>query len=108
MNFIEANKSFLAKYATFKGRASLSEYWWATASVSLFVIIFIALGIEEEVAKGLLILIFGLPLAALSVRRCHDSGKSGWLILIPLYSIYLVGFAGSENKTNQYGPYPPK
>jgi uncharacterized membrane protein YhaH (DUF805 family) len=108
MNFIEANKSFLAKFATFKGRAPRSEYWWATASVFLFSIILIALGIEREVAKVLLILIIGLPYSAVCVRRCHDTGKSGWFLFIPLYPIYLLGFAGSENKTNQHGPCPSK
>ena len=31
-----------------------------------------------------------VPLLAVQIRRSHDVGKSGWWILLPFYSIYLM------------------
>lgn len=31
-----------------------------------------------------------VPLIAVEIRRSHDVGKSGWWILVPFYSIYLM------------------
>lgn len=88
----------LRKYAEFDGRARRKEYWMFT----LFnIIIYIALSIVDQVA-GLNKLTGGIsPLAtlyslgvlipglAVSVRRLHDTNKSGWWILIAF--IPLIG-----------------
>lgn len=42
---------------------------------------------------------------ALSVKRMHDCGHSGWWVLIPLCPLVLLFWKGEE-KTNQYGPQP--
>lgn len=46
-----------------------------------------------------------IPSLAVQIRRMHDSGKSGWFILIPYYSFYLL-CVDSQPENNEYGPNP--
>ena len=101
-------------YANFEGRARRKEYWMFT----LFHIIFIyalaflsgvLVGITEVAAFLALYVIYVLavlvPSIAVSVRRMHDVGKSGWYILIPIYSFILAVTEGDKGP-NEYGPDP--
>ena len=113
----------LRHYADFSGRARMREYWYFT----LFNIIFyfawvILIGIfsaftnsNEESLKIALygyFLMMMMPALAVSVRRLHDLGKSGWMILITL--IPLVGsiwmlvlmLTEGEHGKNEYGHDP--
>jgi uncharacterized membrane protein YhaH (DUF805 family) len=111
----------LKKYVTFGGRARRKEYWM----FSLFNIIFTIaamtmdnlLGINFNPSKyGPIYCLYGiavfLPSLAVSVRRLHDAGKSGWYLfmaLIPIAGAILIlvklctdGITGQ----NKYGPNP--
>lgn len=112
MNFIDAVKSVLTKYADFNGRARRSEYWW----FFLFNVIlsFVTGFIDESISPGGvgmigLVVSLGLliPGIAVAVRRMHDVGKSGWFILIPIYNLILSCTDG-EPGSNQYGPDPKR
>ena len=46
-----------------------------------------------------------IPSIAVSVRRMHDVGKSGWFYLIPIYNLILALTEG-ERQTNIYGEDP--
>ena len=46
-----------------------------------------------------------IPSLAVAVRRMHDVGKSGWYMLIPIYS-FILAITEGEKGTNQYGPDP--
>ncbi|NOU63709.1 DUF805 domain-containing protein [Paenibacillus sp. LMG 31461] len=105
----------LSNYVGFSGRARRKEYWM----FALFnIIISIGLGIVEaiigldQVLSGLYSLFILLPSLAVAFRRLHDTGKSGWWILlgiIPLigFIILLVFFCqDSDVNDNQYGPNP--
>ena len=111
----------LKKYAVFNGRARRKEYWYFT----LFNIIFIiALAIIDCVTgsfsakanMGLLGGVYSLavliPSIAVSVRRLHDTGRSGWWLLIGLIpfigAIVLLVFMvlDSNPGENQHGPNP--
>jgi len=80
--FGEAIKVCFQKYATFKGRASRSEYWW----FFLFCIIlgFIGgalegiMGNDGAVLSGIASLATFLPSLSVTVRRLHDTDRSGW------------------------------
>ena len=90
--FGQAVQRFWAKYATFNGRASRSEFWWAYLGL---VVIYVVLAIIGAVVKfPFLPVIFGLaiivPTLAMGARRLHDTGKSGWLQLIAI-----IPFIGS-------------
>ena len=84
---IAAVKSGFRQYVRFRGRATQPEFWWwmlfiVIASIVLDVIdrmIDRMVGIEE---LGVLSTLFGLatllPSLAVTSRRLHDIGKSGW------------------------------
>ena len=111
----------LKKYATFSGRAQRAEYWYF---VLFYILIFIGLSIldgmtgsfSEAAGMGFLGGIFSLalllPSIAVGVRRLHDTGRSGWwllLALIPLIgAIVLLVFTVQDSTPgeNQYGPNP--
>lgn len=97
MTFYQAIAKCSRKYAKFKGRAPRSEYWW----FSLFHFLFIwPLLLNSFNASRfeyflsfiyfVLVLAFFLPAWAVTVRRLHDIGKSGWAWLINLLPI--IGF----------------
>lgn len=96
------------KYADFKGRARRKEYWMF---MLFHIIIMYALLFGMMAAPSLmylfLIYIFGslVPSWAVAVRRMHDTGKSGWYMLIPIYSFILACTNGEEGK-NEYGDDP--
>ncbi|UFS94669.1 DUF805 domain-containing protein [Nocardia huaxiensis] len=122
MGFNEAVKSVLSQYANFEGRARRSEYWyWTLANMlavfSVFLLNILLSLIHESLAiiGGLLLLILILggfiPSLAVAVRRLHDTGKSGWFLLlgvIPFGGIVLLVFECMEGNPgpNQYGPDP--
>lgn len=134
-------RCFTTKYASFYGRARRKEYWGFTLFTSLFwmiMAILIAVAIASSQSQsayqqgpsGLVIvlaivLIVGvlatiLPGIAVTVRRFHDIGQSGWIVLIfyvaaaiPYVNfitsiIWLVMLClNSQPHENKYGP-PPK
>lgn len=93
MSFGEAIKSVFSKYAVFSGRARRSEFWYFYLFYILVAFGLSFLSIRIPVAKYLYIL-FGLgvflPYTAVTVRRLHDIGKSGWILLIFMVVIFLI------------------
>lgn len=77
-------------YADFKGRASRQEYWMfmiinaVIFAVLTFIGAYIGHKLEVQAVYGLFILIPGI---ALSVRRLHDTNRSGWFLLLGLLPI---------------------
>lgn len=101
------------KYAQFDGRARRSEYWY----FMLFnILISMGIGIVGTFLDlSFLSMIYSLaifvPGIAVAVRRLHDTGRSGfWILigLIPLIGvIVLIVFLVEDSKpANQYGPNP--
>ena len=106
---------FSDKYAKFDGRADRSEFWMYALYNALIVIALYAL--DTILFKGrffVLLSIYGLakllPELALSTRRLHDIGKSGyymfWSFLPIIGWVYLtILFCRKSNPgSNQYGP----
>ena len=123
VGFMDAVKKAFAGYCDYASRSRRSEYWFfalfdflVIVVVSLiFGVIFALIGIGQVapaiVAIVELVLFFGFMLP-LSVRRLHDTGKSGWFILLGLIPfvggiILLIFFCmDSQPETNEYGPSP--
>ncbi len=122
MSFGQAISTVFSKYATFSGRARRREYWWWYLYVTL---VFIVASVIDRAAgltygdlsygggwitsiAGLALLLPGL---AVGVRRLHDTGRSGWWLLIALVPVVgavvlFVFFVLDSEYDNQYGPYP--
>ena len=111
----------LKKYAEFQGRSHRKEYWMFTLFNFLAMVLLGAVGALlggggegglGDVLQGLYGLGVLVPGIAVTVRRLHDIGKSGWwglVALIPLIgSLILIYFAvkDSQPETNEYGPNP--
>jgi len=91
MDFGQAIKTCLNKYATFSGRAQRSEYWYFFLFMLLADMIagFLDSAIFGDVPVLYLIATLGLlvPGIAVGVRRLHDTDKSGWWLLIGLIPV---------------------
>ncbi len=94
-----SNLKVLKQYADFSGRARRKEYWMFVlfniifSSVAIFMDNILGTIIIEEKIGGfgffgylyvLYTLIIFIPRLAVTVRRLHDVGKSGWMYLISL------------------------
>jgi uncharacterized membrane protein YhaH (DUF805 family) len=105
----------LKNYTGFSGRARRKEYWMF---VLFNVIIAFVLGFVEGIVGGpgilgmLYMLAVLIPSIAVSIRRLHDTNKSGWFLLIGLIpvlgGIILIVFMAMDGDPgdNQYGPNP--
>jgi uncharacterized membrane protein YhaH (DUF805 family) len=114
--FIEAWKDVVLKnYANFSGRLGRGGYWrFVAVNVAIVIVGFIL----TRIASILVILLIGFYLAVLipslaaGFRRLHDTGKSGWMILISLVplvgGIILLVFLVQPGQPapNAYGPPP--
>ena len=122
MGFTEAVKACFDKYADFDGRSRRSEFWYFRLFqlISVFAFGFLALIaflINEYLVIGvyILLIIFFLatliPNLAVTVRRFHDTGQSGWLLLLDVFCTggiitLIFGCMDSQPGINQYGPNP--
>ncbi len=100
---------FTKNYANFKGRARRKEYWgFSLIYVVIYLALVFGLGlINDSLAAigGIFALASLVPSIAVGVRRMHDVGKSGWFLLIPIYSLILA-FTDGDKGSNEYGPDP--
>ncbi len=111
----------LKKYAVFSGRSHRKEYLYFYFFYILFIIVLtfidVMIGTYDEVAEiglfgGVFALLMLIPLSAASVRRLHDTDRSGWWLLINLIpligAIVFTVFTLQDSKPgeNQYGLSP--
>lgn len=134
-------RTLTVNYANFEGRARRKEFWGfhlyflllllavlaivvgttiqSFSSLDLFDARSYAMPMTSIMVLGLVLLVTFLPTAALNVRRFHDIGQSGWLVLgfyvasvVPVVNIvstvaWLVMLGlDSVPGPNQYGPGP--
>lgn len=100
----------ISQYADFKGRARRKDFWMFTLfnSIVIYGLQIIALTAEVPAllfAATIYTFAIVIPSIAVGVRRMHDVGKSGWYILIPIYSILLALYDGQMGENN-YGADP--
>ena len=119
MNFQNSIKTCFKKFFDFKGRASRSEFWYfylfsygIVALLFLLTSFSIIQGSTAWTLGIIFIVVIFFPWIAVTARRLHDIGKSGWWQLIS--GIPYVGIIGGivllvwwctegEKKKNKYG-----
>ena len=111
----------LKQYADFNGRARRKEYWM----FFLFNLIFTAIASLIDIAagtaniesgsglfQGIYSLVVLIPSLAVGVRRLHDVGKSGWMLLLAFIpfigAIWLLVLFVTNGKeaANKWGENP--
>ncbi|RUS47311.1 DUF805 domain-containing protein [Cohnella sp. AR92] len=104
----------LKNYAVFSGRARRKEFWMF---LLINFIIGLALAIIGSITgtgralQDLYSLAILIPNLAVSVRRLHDIGRSGWWLLIGLIPligaiVLLVFWCTDSDADNDHGPNP--
>ena len=129
IGFVAAVKRVFQKYATFSGRASRSEFWWWTLGnvivVSVLYALIAVLAVAGRTPDGepgraliaptILLVVWALaviiPSIAVTVRRLHDAGYSGWFYLFSVFGLGIVTLVLCAMETSpaaaKYGPpYP--
>ncbi len=110
----------LLKYAEFEGRARRSEYWLFFLFQILVYIPIVIIGIAASgrefdgpsVPFIAAILFFMLPNITVTVRRLHDSDRSGWwyfISLVPLIGglwLLILTLLDGTSGDNRFGPDP--
>jgi uncharacterized membrane protein YhaH (DUF805 family) len=101
--------SVLRNYAKINGRARRKEYWYFALFYFIFAILILLVSIflRAQFLYFFYVLALIIPSFAVGVRRMHDVDKSGWYLLIPIYSLILCCTNGTEGP-NQYGPDPKR
>jgi uncharacterized membrane protein YhaH (DUF805 family) len=105
-------KVVLEHYADFDGRARRAEFWWYFLA-NFIIGVVLNLLIQVSGIFWVLYVIYALgvliPGLAVGVRRLHDTGKSGWWLLIALIplvgAIVLIVFFATDGTpaVNEYG-----
>lgn len=125
MSFVDSVRLCLSdNYFKFSGRASRSEFWWFyLASVLVLMVCAVGEGVVLALYKEeggmiylllLLLLVMAMlalviPSIAVSVRRLHDTGRSGWWYLLNFVPyiggivLFVFFLLPSELDENEYG-----
>ena len=113
-------KEALRKYATFEGRARRKEYWFFALfnflALLVLTVVDMAVGTFNEQAEiglfgGIYLLAVLIPSIAVTVRRLHDTDRSGWWVLlnfIPVIGsivIMVLAVLDSQPGGNRFVPY---
>ena len=110
-------------YANFNGRARRKEYWMFTLFFLLFALLAgFVIGILSAVGEtaAMIAIILAVvwyfahlvPSLAVTVRRLHDTGKSGWFYLLAIIPyiggliIFIFTVIEGDKGDNKYGPDP--
>jgi uncharacterized membrane protein YhaH (DUF805 family) len=103
----------LSKYAVFAGRSRRMEYWMyvliSAAVVLVLGLVNVAMGADVPAIPAVYTLSVLLPSLAVTVRRLHDTGRSGWwflILLVPIVgAIVLLVFMATpgDEMANRFG-----
>jgi uncharacterized membrane protein YhaH (DUF805 family) len=104
---------YTKKYADFSGRARRSEFWFGYLAYVLagIVVDILARVLDSRIPVVVLFLAAVVPFLASGARRLHDTGRSGWwlLLILTFFGILVLivwMVSDSEPNDNQYGPSP--
>ena len=90
---------FKNRFCQFSGRASRREYFSFTGFGGL------AFPLNPFFMLSLVLIVGFIPWLAITVRRYHDVGKSGWWMFVPIANFFLL-LKKSDDGPNEYGHEP--
>ena len=100
-NIAEANMRFWKKFLDTKGRASRSEFWWCLLTYWLLLFMFgVLIGLSNiddrtsNIVETIVKVVLFVPFITLSMRRLHDSGRDGKLLVTRLVVSGIGNFLG--------------
>lgn len=120
ISFKQAMTNLFLNYFNFKGRASRAEYWWPLLAfilvnqpINIAIIATKYSGLPAlagtlQVINGLITIGLLIPYLSLAVRRLHDTGRTGWWLLLyfTILGIFVLIYwyckKGSDQR-NEYG-----
>ena len=117
--FMGAFKDAIARYVDFKTRSTRSQFWWfmlwsvIISIAASFVDVALGMGGDSGPVGLLASLALLLPALAVTIRRLHDIGRTGWWVLIqfvPLVGIIVIivfACTKSQEHQNEWG-MPPR
>ena len=118
IKLMESYISVLRKFSVFTGRADRREFWmFALCNFAIGIVLSIlssipVLGIIFRIVAILYSLLILVPGIAVSIRRLHDTNRSGFFLLLALIPfvgwIIVLALCAMEGtlEDNQYGPNP--
>lgn len=94
----------LQNYFQFEGRANRSEYWYFFLfnTLTSLILVFLSARTGSLLLYNIYAVAVLIPGLAVGIRRMHDVGQSGWMLLIPFYNLYLA-ISPSDPNHNEYG-----
>ncbi len=106
--------SVIRQYFVFDGRARRKQYWMFMLINCIILIALYSLNqmARTEMFTSIYSLFIFIPSLALTVRRLHDTGRSGWWFLVSFIpfigSLILLYFMVKDSfpGTNEFGPNP--
>jgi uncharacterized membrane protein YhaH (DUF805 family) len=130
--FAYFTRALTQKYVDFQGRARRKEYWGYQLFQFLAIMALMVIGLMLDFTVGgvtmdvkddsvptitvvlLILYVLGtfLPSLAITIRRMHDIGVSGWVYLVSFVPyigglvIFIMSLIASQVGTNSYGPSP--
>ena len=99
----------LSEYDEFRGRVSRKKFWMFVLISAIISILLIYINIGIFLVYSLLVV---LPSLGVTVRRLHDTNRSGWFLLLELIpligGIFLLILCAEEGTSgeNKYGKEP--
>lgn len=117
-NIVSSVVSCMKRYVKFSGRACRSEFWWYALAMNIIGIVLVVLQGDPLNPNAIVSAIYNifslailLPSLAVTVRRLHDTGRSGWNVLwnlLPLIGaiVVLVFLCQASRESNEYGEGP--
>jgi len=98
-------RAVLENYVNFTGRANRPEFWWFFLATTILNIVLRPFGLVGNLVNLAML----LPQLAVGARRLHDTGRSGWwllLWLVPIvgWIVLIVWYASAgDGGPNKYG-----
>ena len=96
---------------SFEGRLNRAKFWLGVAII--YIVEIIALTLFDTTIFAIVLVVLLWPWLAISIKRWHDRGKSGWWMLIvfvpligSLWFLIECGFLPGDDGSNEYGPDP--